>query len=164
MERYFINGVQIGILKAVKNYPDSFKKIDEILKEIIDKQFIGNMLMPYEDYEIVIVKKKKLPDFIKDGVCVNKGKNICNLGYACDACPFIDIDEMNKKTGFIIDEIPTFACKEIPDLKDERIVSINIAVDEGNTHTTKLERHLIEEDITKVIELLGMKVKKFEMR
>jgi len=52
-----VTGVQIGILKAIKNYPEVFKKIDEILKEIIDKQFIGNMPMPYEDYEIVIVKK-----------------------------------------------------------------------------------------------------------
>jgi len=134
-ERYYLTGCQVGILKAIRNHCEPFKEIDEILKEVMDKQFIGNMPMPYEDYGIVIVKKEKLPEFIKDGICTNKGKIICNLGYACDACPF----------------------------NYERVVSISLAVDEGNTHITKLERHLIEEEITKTIEQLGMKVKKFEM-
>jgi hypothetical protein len=26
--------------------------------------------------------------FIVDGICVNFGDYICNLGYACDACPY----------------------------------------------------------------------------
>lgn len=135
-ERYWVSGTQIGILKAVKNYPDSFKKIDEILKEVMDKQFIGNMPMPYEDYGIEIIKKEKLPDFIKNGECINKsGQKICNLGYACDACPF----------------------------NYERTFSINIVVDEGNTSATKLEKHLIEEHIRQIIKRFEMKVKKFEM-
>jgi hypothetical protein len=59
-ERYFITGVQIGILKAINKHADPFDKIDEILKDVMDKQFIGNMPMPYEDYEITFVKKEKL--------------------------------------------------------------------------------------------------------
>jgi len=55
--RYFITGVQLGILKALKNHCEPFKKLDEILNEVIDKQFIGNMPYPYEDYEIVFIKK-----------------------------------------------------------------------------------------------------------
>ena len=27
-------------------------------------------------------------NFIKNGVCHNKGEQICNIGYACDACPY----------------------------------------------------------------------------
>jgi len=26
--------------------------------------------------------------FIVDGICKNDGKYICNLGYACDGCPY----------------------------------------------------------------------------
>jgi hypothetical protein len=87
MERYFITGVQIGILKAVKNYPDSFKKIDEILKEIIDKQFIGNMLMPYEDYEIVIVKKKIGKEFSEKCDCELKPEHLKGEhDFCCQLC------------------------------------------------------------------------------
>jgi len=33
--------------------------------------------------------KKRLPHWIKDGICINETlKNICNLGYACDGCPY----------------------------------------------------------------------------
>ena len=26
--------------------------------------------------------------WIKDGKCINDGSNICNIGYACDGCPY----------------------------------------------------------------------------
>jgi hypothetical protein len=29
-----------------------------------------------------------LPSFIKNGRCHNKGESICNIGYACDGCPY----------------------------------------------------------------------------
>lgn len=29
-----------------------------------------------------------LPDFIVDGVCKKDNTTICNLGYACDSCPY----------------------------------------------------------------------------
>jgi hypothetical protein len=29
-----------------------------------------------------------LPNFIIDDICYNYGDQICNLGYACDACPY----------------------------------------------------------------------------
>ena len=33
--------------------------------------------------------KKDLSNvFIVDGICKNNGRYICNLGYACDACPY----------------------------------------------------------------------------
>ena len=56
-ERYWITGVQIGMIKATLEHgsPSAFKLIDEI----VDKQFIGRMPEPYEDYEIIIVRKKK---------------------------------------------------------------------------------------------------------
>ena len=31
---------------------------------------------------------KNLPSFIVDGKCRNDGTKICNLGYACDGCPY----------------------------------------------------------------------------
>ena len=30
----------------------------------------------------------ELPSFIKNDVCKKDEKEICNLGYACDACPY----------------------------------------------------------------------------
>jgi hypothetical protein len=30
------------------------------------------------------------PSWIIEGVCNNKGNDICNLGYACDGCPYND--------------------------------------------------------------------------
>lgn len=29
-----------------------------------------------------------LPVFIKKGKCINDGSLLCNLGYACDGCPY----------------------------------------------------------------------------
>ena len=34
-----------------------------------------------------MLKIIELP-FIKNGKCINDGTYICNLGYACDGCPF----------------------------------------------------------------------------
>ena len=31
---------------------------------------------------------EKAHPWIKDGICQNNGSNICNLGYACDGCPY----------------------------------------------------------------------------
>jgi hypothetical protein len=52
-ERYWVTGVQIGMISSF-----SGTEVDEILKEVQDKQFIGNMREPYDDYEIVIKKKE----------------------------------------------------------------------------------------------------------
>ena len=51
-ERYFITGVQLGMLKVVDNTTK-----EKLLASIEDKQFIGKMEEPYEDYEIAIVIK-----------------------------------------------------------------------------------------------------------
>jgi len=34
------------------------------------------------------LKGNSLPDFIIDGQCDKQDEVICNLGYACDACPY----------------------------------------------------------------------------
>lgn len=54
-ERYWITGVQLGIIKAVletNNQPTG------MIDEIIDKQFIGNMPEPYKKHRIVIIEKR----------------------------------------------------------------------------------------------------------
>jgi len=38
--------------------------------------------------EIFKERKKQSMAWIKNGKCINVGKYICNLGYACDACPY----------------------------------------------------------------------------
>ena len=42
-------------------------------------------------------KKETLP-FIEGDKCVNDGRHICNLGYACDECPFY------KNELFVVNE------------------------------------------------------------
>lgn len=37
---------------------------------------------------MAVKKRIIMIPWIKDGVCINDGSNICNLGYACDGCPF----------------------------------------------------------------------------
>lgn len=43
------------------------------------------------------LKPHELPHWIVNGVCEKPEKAICNLGYACDGCPYNeDIEEMEK--------------------------------------------------------------------
>lgn len=55
-ERYWITGAQIGeiigLIRARK-----LVQANHVLKDIAEKQFIGNMPMPYEHYDIAIFKK-----------------------------------------------------------------------------------------------------------
>ena len=46
-ERYWVTGVQIGIMIAFLQRGDT-KEAADILKEILEKQFIGRMPQPYE--------------------------------------------------------------------------------------------------------------------
>lgn len=32
-----------------------------------------------------------MTNFIENGVCENNGEFICNLGYACDGCPYNEV-------------------------------------------------------------------------
>jgi len=47
-----------------------------------------------------LLKGDGLP-FIKDGICVNDGTYKCELGFACDACPFNA--ELKRNEGIKID-------------------------------------------------------------
>jgi len=50
-ERYYITGVQIGMLKALMKagtFSVDSNEIDKILKEIEDKQFVGKITTPEE--------------------------------------------------------------------------------------------------------------------
>jgi len=55
-ERYWITGAQIGTINALISNGKLTKAI-ELLEEVIDKQFIGNIQEPYNEYEIIIIKK-----------------------------------------------------------------------------------------------------------
>jgi hypothetical protein len=57
-ERYFVSGVWLGLLRQAVYKSKCEKKVNDLIAEVEDKQFIGNMPEPYEDYEIVIVKKR----------------------------------------------------------------------------------------------------------
>jgi len=53
-ERYYITGVQLGLIKGLA----SDKHVCDLVNEIIAEQFIGRMKEPYSDYEIIIRRKK----------------------------------------------------------------------------------------------------------
>lgn len=61
-ERYFITGVQLGMISALvrRSDPPFFDvfAVCDVLKDIEYTQFIGNMPEPYEDYEIAIVSRR----------------------------------------------------------------------------------------------------------
>jgi len=54
-ERYWITGVQLGILEATQNENDRI----EIVSSITDKRFIDNITEPYEEWEIIAKKDGK---------------------------------------------------------------------------------------------------------
>jgi hypothetical protein len=56
-ERYFITGVQLGLLKLAIEKGIVADETKKQLNKIEENQFIGNMKQPYEDYKIIIVKK-----------------------------------------------------------------------------------------------------------
>ena len=41
-----------------------------------------------KDIEAITNKVDLQVPWIKNGKCTNKGEHICNLGYACDGCPW----------------------------------------------------------------------------
>ena len=43
---------------------------------------------------------KALNTFIKDGVCYNDGSIPCNLGFACDGCPYYKPKKVKEKVVF----------------------------------------------------------------
>jgi hypothetical protein len=57
---------------------------------------------------------KDLPDFIQDGICKKDNQTYCNLGYACDGCPYNpdnnkkDMDKINNKTPITKEELDKF--------------------------------------------------------
>jgi len=50
-----------------------------------------------KEVKVRLERKRVAPDvpWIKDGKCINKGESICNLGLACDGCPW-NFDEEEK--------------------------------------------------------------------
>jgi len=54
-ERYWITGVQIGMLKALIEQNDKHNALTTL--ENVEEQFIGRMPAPYKDYEIIIKKR-----------------------------------------------------------------------------------------------------------
>ena len=40
-DRYYITGVQLGMLKAFNNFPKERLEIDKLRREIEDKQYLG---------------------------------------------------------------------------------------------------------------------------
>jgi len=70
-------------------------EVGAVKKELEVKESKGLKLDPMEDVflhplsfdsEPVLVVHKR--PWIVDGKCNNDGKNICDLGYACDGCPY----------------------------------------------------------------------------
>ncbi len=55
--RYWITGVQLGMLRAFTS-TEKIEKIEDILVDIEAEQYIGNVVNN-EEVEIVIIKKKK---------------------------------------------------------------------------------------------------------
>jgi len=41
------------------------------------------------------------PSFIKNGICQKDNMTICNLGYACDGCPYNSDNNIINKKGYI---------------------------------------------------------------
>ena len=83
---------------------------------------------------------KDLPDFIQDGICKKDNQTYCNLGYACDGCPYnpdnhkkgkhIPVNDfMNLKEELSFSKLFKITKQEIDDFKEE-LELFNVFVDE----------------------------------
>jgi hypothetical protein len=96
-ERFFISGVQMGLIRYAVHGCKCEKKVHELMAEVEDKQFIGNMPEPYKDYEIVIVKKggkRKRMTFTASG-----GKKDRSVSFYAKTQPEIVKQDKRKKNG-----------------------------------------------------------------
>ena len=58
IKTYFMFSNQLGTMRALLKEGIDISKALDILWDIEENQFIGSVPNPYEDYEIVIAKKK----------------------------------------------------------------------------------------------------------
>ena len=74
---------------------------EESIKEITDAKV--NTMKQAEEAERAkkayadLQKKSAGLPYIVNGKCINEGESICNLGYACDGCPFNNEKKATKK-------------------------------------------------------------------
>ena len=84
----------INVLRRMGVKEESIKAIeDEKVNAIKKSEDAEKAKKAYEELQR---KSAGLP-FIVNGKCENKGDSICNLGYACDGCPFNKDKEATKQ-------------------------------------------------------------------
>ena len=84
----------INVLRRMGVKEESIKAIeDEKIKAIKKNEDTERAKKAYADN----VKKAQGLPYIKDGVCINTGESICNLGFACDGCPYNKEKKATKK-------------------------------------------------------------------
>ena len=74
-ERYLITGVELGMFQvfAKENKPD---KINKLVEEIIDKQFVGNTSNPIKQ-DVNLVSKMFSEDYVTVGECNRRIYDAC---------------------------------------------------------------------------------------
>ena len=81
-----------------------------LLSRLMDNNIICQTCGNTVDIEEIGTDEDETPSWVKDGVCHNNGELICNLGYACDGCPFNTVNVLPNK----VPETPILDVRGIP--------------------------------------------------
>lgn len=83
--------IMLTVYTKEKNKTITFEKKDrKIIKKYEIENACGYLTLSNKTPEQAIEELERLKNlpFIIGGKCTNNGKYICNLGYACDGCPY----------------------------------------------------------------------------
>ena len=100
----FWNDVQAGhpvVEDTLKRILSRYGVKDETMKEIEKRknEKIEAMRVEEKRKQLQETEARRIKDlpYIENGVCKNKGEYVCNLGYACDGCPYNKENKATKK-------------------------------------------------------------------
>ena len=89
--------VEDTLKRILSRYGVKDETLEELEKRKNEKIEATKVEEKSRQHQQVEAKKAKELSFIKNGICINNGESICNLGYACDGCPYNRTSVATKK-------------------------------------------------------------------
>lgn len=85
------------IKRILSRYGVKDETIEELEKRKAEKLQTQEETIKKQEKQKEEQKKIKELSFIKNNICINRGESICNLGYACNQCPYNRTTVATKK-------------------------------------------------------------------
>jgi len=82
------NILETTLMDLMEKYGAKKESIEELKKRKAEKDKQQEENRKAQEKHMAEIRRVKGLSFIEGGVCKNEGQSICNLGYACDGCPY----------------------------------------------------------------------------